>query len=86
MTPTIVWLTPPRTSVRPTAEGSPPKRVRQNASLSTTSRGPPNTSSCGLGARPIAGATPSTEKNRGEMRIASTRSGSAPVVSVMFSK
>ena len=82
----MVRLAPDRVSDRPMTDGSPLNRDRQNPSLMMTTAGPPSVSSAAVDVRPNAGATPMTVKNRGEVRIAATRSGSAPVVSVMFSK
>jgi hypothetical protein len=86
MTPTIERLVPPSVSARPRTDGSAPNRRRQNASLMTMTGGPPKRSSCGVGRRPSAGPTPRTWKNRGDVFIAATRSGTGPEVSVMFSK
>ncbi len=86
MTPTMVRLTPERTSVRPTMAGSALNRARQKPSLMTTDRGPPISSSGAVNVRPCAAGTPRTLKKRGDVRIASTRSGNDPVVSVTFSK
>src|SRR3954470_21216045 len=86
ITPTIVRDAPPRIRRRPTADGSALNRVRQNASLITTEGGPPKRSSSADSVRPRAAGTPSTVKNRGDVRIASIRSGAPLVVSVTFSK
>ena len=86
MAPTIVRVAPPSEIARPIAEGSRLNRRSQNVSLTTTTGGPPKRSSSCVNVRPRAGSTPSTEKKRGDVRIASTRSGRGPLVSVMFSK
>ena len=59
-TPTIVWRTAPTCSVRPTAEGSPPKCDFQNVYPSMTAGVAPKRYSSGRSARPISGRMPST--------------------------
>ena len=54
-TPIIVCFSSLSVTVRPTASGAASKRVRQNASLITTTLGAPARSSCSPKSRPSAG-------------------------------
>ncbi len=62
MTPTTVKGSRSSTIGRPTTAGSAPKRSRQQACPSTTTRAAPRRSSSGSSTRPSAGATPITGK------------------------
>ena len=69
----------------PIAAGLRVKRRAQNGSLITTAVLPPNRSSSATNVRPASGGMPNTSKYRGMTRRPSSRSGSAPLVSVTFS-
>ena len=70
--------------MRPTTVGSPPKRVRQNVSLSTTASGAPGTLSAAANVRPTSGRTPKTSKNPDVTHWRDTLSGapSAPAITM----
>jgi hypothetical protein len=65
MIPTTSVETPFISSRCPTTSGSPPKRLFQSASESTTVRSPPGGSASGLKTRPAWGVTPKTWKKPG---------------------
>ena len=72
-TPTTVCGNPFNRISRPMSVGSPPKRVRHNCSLITTTLVPCRSSS-GRNVRPATGTTPSTSKNLVETLWRSTLS------------
>ena len=75
-TPMISKVWPSKATVRPTTDGSAPKRRRHSASLSRTTRCRPTLSSSARKSRPSAGVTPMTRKEPGVTSSGRTRSGS----------
>jgi hypothetical protein len=60
----------------PGSDGFPSNLLCQNASLTSTAHGAPDASSCGVSARPIAGAIPTAVIASAETTAPSMRSGS----------
>ena len=73
--PTTVYGSPFNATVRFNTPGSPPKRLRQMPSLSTTTRSPPTLSSSAVNTRPRSGCTPSVGKKPAETCSPVMRSG-----------
>ena len=63
-TPTTTESRPPVLMVRPITAESPPRRVRQNASVTMTTGSAPGRVSATAKPRPNAGRSPTTSKNR----------------------
>ncbi len=83
-TPTIVYVSPFRSTVPPTADGLPPNRVFQSASERTATRWP-GSSSPATRVRPSRGRTRRTEKKSGATTPATTSSGRPEPVSARSS-
>ena len=82
VTPTTVTDIAADPDVRPTIDGSPPKRAIQRSWLSSATGGAPRDASASVKSRPAVGATPSSDRKFQVMNADCTCSGSPPATSV----